>query len=300
MKKLSIIVPCFNAEKTIVRTLNSIKGFEDFKNNFEIIIVNDGSTDSTLELIIDFFKENNFIYLIKNQSNLGLSEARNNGLKIAKGKYIWFVDSDDEIISDKSKLFFSLLKKDNHLITFPILRKAEKVISLKNNFISNNRLIGAQFYIYKRDFLIDNNLFFVPRLIHEDLEFLPRVFSKIKSIYKLDFPLYKSIYTKNSITTSDVKFLRVKSLIDIAIYHNIHCINGSTKYFGLYSMSSLNRAFSLSFKLNIEDSRSLKKYLNENIKLINSILKIKSISTTKLKSLITILFFNLKTIGKNE
>ena len=131
MKILSIIIPCYNSEKTIVRTLNSIKGFEAFKNNFEIIIVNDGSTDSTLELIIDFFKENNFIYLIKNQSNLGLSEARNNGLKIAKGKYIWFVDSDDEIISDKSKLFFSLLKKDSHLIIFPILRKAEKGLGWK-------------------------------------------------------------------------------------------------------------------------------------------------------------------------
>ena len=48
---LSIIIPCFNSEKTIIRALNSIKGFEDFKDYFEIIIVNDGSTDSTLELI---------------------------------------------------------------------------------------------------------------------------------------------------------------------------------------------------------------------------------------------------------
>ena len=297
---LSIIIPCFNSEKTIIRALNSIKGFEDFKDYFEIIIVNDGSTDSTFELIDNFFKENNFDYLIKNQSNLGLSEARNNGLKIAKGKYIWFVDSDDEIISDKSKLFFSLLKKDSHLITFPIFRKAEKVILVKNNFISKNRLVGVPFYIYKRDFLIDNNLFFVPRLIHEDLEFLPRVFNKFKSIYKFDFPLYKQIITQNSITTSDVKFQRVKSLIDIAIYHNCQYINGNTKYFGFYSLVSINSAFLLSFKLGSEDYRSFKKYLKENIKPINSILKIKLIGLTKLKSLITILFFNLKITSKNE
>lgn len=296
--KLSIIIPCFNSSKTIIRTLESILGLKKYE--VEIIIVNDGSSDDTLNKVELFFNKNSFIHKIHNQVNLGLSEARNNGLKIARGKYIWFVDSDDMIKCNEIKLLFNLFKKEIDLIFFPILKKTEKVVFLKNNFKTNYRLIGVPFYIYKRDFLLENNLFFVPKLIHEDLEFLPRVFSKFMSISKFDFPLYKQIITPNSLTTSDVKFSRVKSLIDIAIFHNRQYINGDKKYFDFYSLISLNSAFLLSFKLGSEDYLSFKNYLKENIKSINSILKVKIFNLTKLKSIISILFFNLIIFFKNE
>lgn len=92
---LSIIVPAYNAEKTILRCLSSIS--EQNYNNYECIIVNDGSTDST-EKVISQFTEHNKKFRLINTDNGGVSRARNIGISIAFGEYITFVDSDDMLI----------------------------------------------------------------------------------------------------------------------------------------------------------------------------------------------------------
>ena len=89
---ISIIIPCYNAAKTIARTLNSIRE-QDFKD-VEIIVVNDGSKDNSLEVLSMFEKVDNRIKVIT-QENAGVSVARNNGLKYAKGNYIVYLDADD-------------------------------------------------------------------------------------------------------------------------------------------------------------------------------------------------------------
>ncbi len=89
---ISIIIPCFNAGKTIARTLNSVRE-QDYKN-LEIIIVNDGSKDNTLEVANKYANLDNRIRVIT-QQNAGVSVARNNGLHSAKGNYIVFLDADD-------------------------------------------------------------------------------------------------------------------------------------------------------------------------------------------------------------
>ena len=292
MKILSIIIPCYNSEKTIVRTLNSIKGFEAFKNNFEIIIVNDGSTDSTLELIIDFFKENNFIYLIKNQSNLGLSEARNNGLKIAKGKYIWFVDSDDQIEVTDTKKFIKILNKDIDILSFPIFQIGNNRKLITNNFENKGRLIGAPYYIFNKEFLLKNKLFFLPDLIHEDLEFFPRVLEKVNKHLQINSCTYKRIITQGSITQSSIKLKRVTSLIDISILH-IKSYNLSNKFYGYYSIIALNSAFRLCFYLNLKDFKSFCNYISPRLGHLNLIFKIRENNLLKFKSLISLLFFNM-------
>ena len=89
---ISIIIPCYNAGKTISRTLNSIRE-QDFKD-VEIIVVNDGSKDNSLEVLSMFEKVDNRVKVIT-QENAGVSVARNNGLKYAKGNYIVYLDADD-------------------------------------------------------------------------------------------------------------------------------------------------------------------------------------------------------------
>lgn len=89
---ISIIIPCHNAEKTISRTLNSIRE-QDFKD-LEVIIVNDGSVDNSLEVLSMFEKIDNRIK-VYSQKNAGVSVARNTGLKHAKGNYIVYLDADD-------------------------------------------------------------------------------------------------------------------------------------------------------------------------------------------------------------
>jgi len=102
---ISVIVPCFNSGKTISKTISSLKS-QTWKN-LEIIIVNDGSTDENTIRIINKFEN---IKLI-NQKNLGLPAARNNGAKEAKGKFLFFLDSDDWIESDSLHLMYKFQKK---------------------------------------------------------------------------------------------------------------------------------------------------------------------------------------------
>ena len=94
---VSIIIPAYNVEKYITRCLESV--LVQTYSNFEAIVINDGSSDGTLELIEEFVKKDTRFKLI-NQENKGLSGARNEGLKIAKGQYITFIDSDDWVHYD--------------------------------------------------------------------------------------------------------------------------------------------------------------------------------------------------------
>ena len=108
--KLSIIVPVYNVEKYLERCLKSLCGL---KIENEIIIINDGTKDGSLQ-IAERFRENhkNENIIIISQENQGLSEARNNGLKVAKGEYISFTDSDDFVDTENYEKFINETIKD--------------------------------------------------------------------------------------------------------------------------------------------------------------------------------------------
>ena len=96
MKKLSIIVPVYNVENWLSRCASSLINQDLDKSEYEIIFVNDGSTDDSFEIAKKYSESYDNIILIS-QENKGLSAARNAGINKANGKYIWFVDSDDWI-----------------------------------------------------------------------------------------------------------------------------------------------------------------------------------------------------------
>ena len=89
MSKFSIIIPVYNVENYIKKCLDSV--FAQTEKDYEVIVVNDGTKDNSMDIV------KNYDVKIVNQKNQGLSEARNTGLKNAKGEYILFLDSDDYI-----------------------------------------------------------------------------------------------------------------------------------------------------------------------------------------------------------
>ena len=97
MKKISIIIPIYNAERHLEKCLKSV--IEQTYKNLEIILVNDGSTDMSKKICEEYQKKDLRIVLL-NQSNMGPAETRNRGLSIATGEYISFIDSDDYIDKD--------------------------------------------------------------------------------------------------------------------------------------------------------------------------------------------------------
>jgi glycosyltransferase involved in cell wall biosynthesis len=152
MEALSIIIPAFNIEKYIGVTLNSL--LHQVDQDFEIIIVNDGSTDNTLKVVENIMCNSEFRnYKIINQQNSGVSTARNRGLAEAQGKYVYFLDGDDYV----SNHMVSIVKKciedeDPDIIAwgYDTVREDKAIIShyfdKHNRIESELRMTGIEHY----------------------------------------------------------------------------------------------------------------------------------------------------------
>ena len=113
MPLVSVIVPVYNVSEYLPNCLDSIKK-QSFKD-YEIIIINDSSPDNSAEIIDDFIHNNPelSISIINHPENKGLSAARNSGIRIAKGEYLYFIDSDDDILPDCLELLTQDIKNES-------------------------------------------------------------------------------------------------------------------------------------------------------------------------------------------
>ena len=201
---LSIIIPVYNVERYIQDCISSIYNQNISENVFEVIIVNDGTPDKSIELISPIIAQKTNTRII-NQKNQGLSIARNNGLKLAKGEYVWFVDSDDSLLPGSIEKVLTVLEghKGIDVIATVLLQKKESngaiaieytpdysVRTGREYMFRGNNLGASQRYILRRNFLLDNNLFFMPNVYHEDGEFGHKMMYLAKSVYVMPEPVY--------------------------------------------------------------------------------------------------------------
>lgn len=190
---ISIIIPCYNVEKYIIPLLESLLKQIDGKN-VEIICVNDGSTDNTLNCLKSLATGNNNLHII-NQENGGPASARNSGLDIAKGEYIWFIDGDDNI--DKlaiNTLTHEIQENPTDVICFNYNRVDTNgnILSTKNyEYDYKNSFTGTEAYaqykipsylwnrIIRRDLIENNHIRF--DLWPEDEDFLINIYISANS-----------------------------------------------------------------------------------------------------------------------
>ena len=235
MNLLSIIVPAYNVEKYVADTINSILNQPKFLWNCELVIVNDGSTDKSGDIINSFLNKCPSIKVI-HQKNKGLSEARNTGLSLATGKYIWFVDSDDTITENAFEILNYLLNEENievfafgveyvstdkRYIANTLSKKKYKYFynTVQNGVILNKKISTGivQRYIYLKKFLENHNLIFYPDIYHEDEEFNVKVLCYASRIFVSDRYIYHYFVNRpNSIMYS----FKIKSLYDLMIIIN--------------------------------------------------------------------------------
>ena len=190
--KVSIIIPCYNSKKYIERCLNSI--LKDKLKEKEIILINDGSTDNTLEIIEEYSKKNKDIKII-NQKNKGQSISRNNGLKEAKGKYIAFVDSDDWVEEDYFYKLYNCAEKNKSDYIYCDYYEDKQVYKSNkyNNDIEKVKIIEntapwAKLILKE---LIDKTKFKFPNIrMYEDTSSIPILALNSKNAYYLEEGLY--------------------------------------------------------------------------------------------------------------
>lgn len=223
--KLSIVVPVYNVEKYVRKCILSIiEQDDDLFKDIELIVVNDGTKDHSIETIEDLFIKYPNINFI-DQTNQGLSMARNNGMQKAHGEYVWFIDSDDWIASNALHKILPYLDGSNDIVVLGVTNVSEnstyesniffpqiETMSGKTTFMRGCQQVStAQYSVYKKDFLLEQNLKFMPNVYHEDNEFCPRASYLAKTITFLPSPLY---FRRNEIRQSITSQPRPKRAFD--------------------------------------------------------------------------------------
>lgn len=209
---LSIIIPYYNLELWLLkRCIESISCQHLDKNDYEIILVDDGSEFSPQELLSTFTEEN-ILYLY--QENQGLSGARNSGLEASAGKYILFIDSDDYLYAETLKFCIDLLKvKEIDLLNFGFRTcyKKERELVRTKKILFSEVMSGAQYmythntsgcawlYIFRKEIATQNGLHFTPGIYHEDEEFTPRLYFFAQQIVTSNITMYAYYQRKDSI-----------------------------------------------------------------------------------------------------
>jgi glycosyltransferase involved in cell wall biosynthesis len=242
MDTVSIIVPVYNKEAYIERCFNSIAR-QRYKK-IECIFVEDCSTDRSGEIIDGLVKAYAGAFelkIIKHTENRGLSEARNSGIQAARGEYIYFLDADDEITEHCIEVLAALAKKYQmaDIIQGNMRRSPEveidgydisgkgfpefigKKLWIKQNFL--NIPINSVNKLIRRDFILRNGLYFMPRLIHEDNHWLFTAFKKIRAMAFSNEVCYIRYIVEGSIMTDPNKYPSLESYLKIAdeVIHNI-------------------------------------------------------------------------------
>lgn len=306
--KLSIIVPVYNVEEYLKQCIESI--IDAYRDGIEVILVDDGSKDKSDEICDFFSNKYNYIKVV-HKSNGGLSSARNTGINLANGEFIWFVDSDDYI--DKKSIDFILdaIKKDTDMIfinytkfysngvseVYQTFRECDNLAMEPYKYLNSlgNISYAAQQFIVKRKLIYDNNLFFSEGIYHEDEEWTPRAVCVAKTFTIIMDPIYNYRGgNPNSITGMlNPKKVKDKIFISKKIYNRIKGeeISNDMKEF-LESRIAHNYIAALN-EYYMYDKNTKSKLLREfkdNIYLINNI-KSKKAITVKIA---------LKTIGVSQ
>ena len=314
--KISVIVPVYNTEKYMEKCLDSI--INQSYDNLEIIIINDGSTDNS-GMICDKYKSRDDRIIVIHQENQGLSIARNNGLDIATGDYIGFVDSDDWIESDMfSTLYTGIVKNDAEIAVCnfyyikqdgrTVIENGGDIIFNENNSITetileNDDKLTHYFTYTTYDTVAWNKLYkkelfdgirYPPNKVFEDLFTTHKLIGKANRVVILPDYKYYYLYRDDSITKKrfDInQFDRVEACIDRYNY-----ISYNYKHFEMVSRRFIFYGLLFCINIAIKDNviSKYKKEIDDVIKKVSSYSVYNCGLSEDEEKIITLLFSNLR------
>lgn len=205
MIKVSVVVPVYNVEQYIRKCLETLAN--QTLDDIEIIVVDDGSTDLSKDIIKDYVEKYNNIKYYKKE-NGGLSDARNYGMKYATGEYITFLDADDYIdVKTYEKMYEKAKKEDSDVVECNFYwvygRRKKKDIGKKyegkSEMIEKARVVAWN-KLYKRELLEQTQIEFPKGLQYEDLEFFYKLVPYIEKVSFVKEPLIYYVQRKDSLS----------------------------------------------------------------------------------------------------
>ncbi len=279
--KISVIIPVYNSSTYLRKCLDSV--VNQTLKDIEIIVINDGSTDDSKNIIEEYLcKYKNIIFI--DQENKGIGKTRNIGIKKATGEYITFVDSDDYIKENMLEEYYKYAKKHNFdLVIGSYIKKInnKEIIFENNKFKTGNVKTTPQILylieygpwakLYKREMLINNNIYFDEKRKYEDMPFVSKALLKSKLIGQITEPYYYYIIHNNSETTTMDK--RVFDILDILkeikdYYKREYYLRDELDYVIIDKITTymLQQRVQKDNKLRIEFINAGYAFLNKNIK----------------------------------
>lgn len=228
--KLSIIIPVYNVEIYLEECIESV--LSQKTNEVEIIAVNDGSTDNSLKILQNYERHNKKIVVI-DQVNGGLSKARNIGLEHAKGEYVYFLDSDDYLLSNALKNMLDFIQSNNlELALFNALNSNEEYYFSESIIINSHKKeefliemdsldfslppVPVWLYLYRRDFIEKHGLIFLDGLLHEDVHFTLKSIIIASRIGLKNIPIQYHRVQREGAITSQINFKHIESMLIIS------------------------------------------------------------------------------------
>lgn len=228
-KRLSFIIPAYNVKDLVGRCVQTLMSQRlNPYNDYEILVIDDGSTDGT-HMLLDNMAQCNPCLKIIHQSNQGQSVARNLGIELATGRYLWMIDSDDYLLPESTSELLKKAEKEEldilHFELKKILPDGEAAEGVQNSGVmtatSGRDAVIKGFVpshvginLYRREFLVERELRFVPRLFHQDVEFNMRAMALARRVAFCDArPYVYDVREGSTLTTRSIE-RRIKLLTD--------------------------------------------------------------------------------------
>lgn len=285
---LSIVVPVYNVEKYLEQCMKSIL-IDSY--NYEIILVNDGSTDNSKKICEKFEKEFSVVKLV-NKKNAGLSAARNTGFENAKGKYILFLDSDDYLVDGSVNQILKYIEDKNEdvlmssyyevcedkivdTVKFEI-DETKNINDIKKQIFSDQGCIWTAWkFVVRKEFLEKKNIIFKKGYLHEDVDYTTRIILDMDSFRYMDFIWYNyRISREGSIMSKrNVKSTIHTAQIIIDLEKDIRASKYNEEFYSLV-LARLSKVFfttvRYSLNSNKDDLEKVSKMIHDNKFLLGS------------------------------
>jgi glycosyltransferase involved in cell wall biosynthesis len=284
--KLSILIAAYNVEQFIKKCLLSCYQ-EEYGNDYEIIVVNDGSTDNTSDVLEQLEIEIPNLKIVY-QENTGLGAARNTGIQYAKGVYVWMIDGDDFLEPNSIPCVLEKLKSDEDIYAFNyrIVNEKNTQLSVKDEQNNSDNILDAITYyqkhqelsytwqyVCKKSLFIDNQLHFKQNINMQDSEILPKIMFFAQRVLISTEIVYNYVQQKTSFTNTNNGQKRIKyfqSIIEVDKSLNDFAEKIKDKSTVLYEAIQLKR---ISLHRIVFNHLVFFKYNSQTLKSILTILK---------------------------